>query len=312
MADRAADRTAAGFGRSADDLVQPFQIETSNLRGRLVRLGATVDDILTAHRYPEPVAWLLGETVVLATMVASALKYDGIFTLQAKGDSAVSLLVADVTAGGDVRGYAKLHAERLPENGPFGIETLLGRGYLAFTVDQGEFTEPYQGIVELVGSSLAECLQHYFRQSEQIDAGLKLAIGRHDGRWRAGGLMMQRLPDASVSRASHEEDDWRRAMLLMETCTEAELLDPALAPNDLLFRLFHEDGVRVFRPGSVRHGCRCSRERAERILRVLPMSEIRDCMVDGRVMFTCEFCNRTYDFDEAALAALDPARHSAD
>ena len=302
---------ADGDGWLADDVVQPFQIEASNLRGRLVRLGATVDDILTAHRYPEPVAHLVGETVVLATMVASALKYEGVFTLQAKGDAAVSMLVADVTSGGDVRGYAKMHEERLPRHGPYDVAALLGSGYLAFTVDQGEFTEPYQGVVDLVGANLAECLQHYFRQSEQIHAGLKLALGRRAGRWRAGGLMVQRLPDVPTPRASHEEDDWRRAMLLMDSCTEAELLDPGLAPNDLLFRLFHEDGVRVFRPTGLRKGCRCSRARAERILRMLPTAEIRESMIDGQVQFICEFCNSTYDFDEAALAALDAARHDA-
>ena len=302
---------ADGDGRLADDLVQPFQIEASNLRGRLVRLGATVDGILTAHAYPEPVARLLGETVVLAAMVASALKYDGVFTLQATGDAAVSMLVADVTSAGDVRGYAKMHEDRLPATGPYDVTTLLGSGYLAFTVDQGPFTEPYQGIVDLAGASLAECLQHYFRQSEQIQAGLKLALGRRAGRWRAGGLMVQRLPDTPIPHASHEEDDWRRAMLLMESCTDLELLDAALPPNDLLFRLFHQDGVRVFRPAAVRKGCRCSRERAERILRMLPAAEIRDSIIDGRVLLTCEFCNSTYDFDETALAALGASRREA-
>jgi molecular chaperone Hsp33 len=301
---------ADGDGRLADDVVQPFQIEASSLRGRLIRLGPTVDEILRAHRYPDPVALLLGETVILAAIMASALKYDGVFTLQAKGDAAVSMLVVDVTSGGEVRGYAKLHEERLPSEGPYDVPALLGKGYLAFTVDQGEFTEPYQGIVELVGPGLAECLQHYFRQSEQIDAGLKLALGRRDGRWRAGGLMVQRLPDAPDFgfRAGREEDDWRRAMLLMDSCTEGELLDPHLPPNDLLFRLFHEDGVRVFRPAGLRKGCRCSRARAERILQSLPAEEVRDCMVDGRVTITCEFCNTTYAFDEAALAALEAAR----
>jgi molecular chaperone Hsp33 len=298
---------ADGNGRLGDDVVQPFQIESSNLRGRLVRLGATVDEILSAHDYPEPVAQLLGETVMLAAMMASALKYEGVFTLQAKGDAAVSMLVADITSGGDVRGYAKLHDDRLPEEGPYDVPALLGRGYLAFTVDQGEYSEPYQGIVELVGSTLADCLQHYFRQSEQVDAGLKLALGRRRGRWRAGGLMVQRLPDAPDFgfRASHEEDDWRRAMVLMESCTEGELLDPELPPNDLLFRLFHHDGVRVFRPAELRKGCRCSRTRAERILQALPMDEVRDCMIEGRVVITCEFCNATYEFDELALAEME-------
>ncbi len=172
--------------------MQPFQIEASTLRGRLVRLGPALNGILTAHDYPEPVARLLGEMVVLANMLASALKYDGIFTLQAKGDGAVPLIVADVTSAGDLRGYAKVDHERLPESDAHDVPTLLGQGWLAFTVDQGEFTDRYQGIVELAGTTLTDCLQHYFRQSEQIHAGIKLAVDRLSGPagdgWRAGCL----------------------------------------------------------------------------------------------------------------------------
>ena len=293
-----------------DDVVQPFQIETSSLRGRLVRLGGALDDILKAHDYPEPAARMLGESVILAAILANALKYDGIFTLQTKGDGPLSTTVADVTSAGDMRGYASVDAARLPAGGHCDVPSLLGSGVLAFTVDQGTYTDRYQGIVELTGSSLAECMQYYFRQSEQIDAGLKVAIGRCNGGWRAGGLMVQRLPDASAAGsepivlASDRADDWRRAMLLMETCTDAELLDPTLEPNALLYRLFHEDGVRVYTPSPLRARCRCSRGRVERVLASLPRAEIEDCKVDGKVFMTCEFCNTTYTFDDDDLAAL--------
>ncbi|MFZ2008197.1 MAG: Hsp33 family molecular chaperone HslO, partial [Stellaceae bacterium] len=182
-----------------DDVVQPFQLDPFALRGRLVRLGPTVDRILAQHDYPEPIAALLGEAITLAVMLAGALKYDGVFTLQTKGDGPVRLLVADVKTDGAVRGYAQYDAKRLgeivPESGESpSVPQLLGAGYIAFTVDQGDDTERYQGIVSITGATLAECAQHYFRQSEQLQAGFKLAVARagEEGAWRAGGLMLQR------------------------------------------------------------------------------------------------------------------------
>src|SRR5256886_15262394 len=189
----------------SDDLVQPFQIDPFALRGRLVRLGPSVDRILSQHDYPEPVAAILGEAITLAVLLAGALKYDGIFTLQTKSDGPVRLIVADVSTEGAVRGYAQYDRERLDSvstqagSSP-SVPDLIGSGYIAFTVDQGEHTERYQGIVELIGGNLAECAQHYFRQSEQIQAGIKLSAARSgppgpNGRaWRAGGLMLQRVP----------------------------------------------------------------------------------------------------------------------
>ncbi len=306
--------TAGPAGGADADLVQPFQIEASHLRGRLVRLGPAAAGILTAHAYPEPVARLLGEMLVLGTLLASALKYDGLFTLQAKGDGPVSLVVADLTAEGELRGTASFDAARLPADlpaeGPVPVAALLGRGWLAFTVDQGEGTLPYQGIVELAGPTMVDCLQHYFRQSEQIRAGITLAVGRADqgeaAGWRAGGLMVQRLPrPGEAAVASDREDDWRRAMVLMESCTAAELLDPDLPPTGLLYRLFHEDGVRVFTPVPLRRGCRCSRQRVERILASLPSGEVESYQEpDGRITMVCEFCNTAYRFEHGELSAI--------
>lgn len=288
---------------SAADMVQPFQIERSGLRGRMVRLGPALDRILAQHDYPEAVSVLLAETAALGVLLASALKYDGVFTLQASGDGPVSILVADVTTDGALRAYAKFDAEAVPKQGALG--DLIGKGHLAFTVDQGDFTDRYQGIVALTGDTLAECVQHYFRQSEQIDAGIALAVQRTGGSWRAGGLSIQRLPDVERQvPASDREDDWRRAMILMNSATDAELLDPALAPNALLYRLFHEDGVRVYDPVPIRAACRCARERVERVLAALPRDEVTDLKEDGAVRVTCEFCNTEYKFDDAALALL--------
>lgn len=295
-----------------DDLIQPFQIDASHLRGRLVRMGGMLDDILRRHDYPDPVARLLGETLTLAAVLAGALKYDGIFTLQTKGDGPISMMVADVTSVGDMRGYAQFDRERLDaleaEDGT--VRSLLGKGYLAFTVDQGQHTERYQGIVELSGETLQDCVQHYFRQSEQLETGIAVAVGRDaEGGWRSGALMLQRLPTEVAGQPTHRgsdvEDDWRRAMVLMGTCSSQELLDPGLRPNDLLFRLFHEDGVRVYQPVSLRPGCRCSRDRVETVLRSLPRDEVVELKTDdGTVDVTCEFCNTTYSFTDDQLDTL--------
>jgi molecular chaperone Hsp33 len=303
---------------SADDLVQPFEIEPHGVRGRLVRLGTLLDTILKRHDYPPTVCTMLGQAIALAVALSSALKYDGIFTLQTKGDGPIRLLVADVTSLGAVRGYAQYDAEKLARAvaegaGADSVPRLLGAGYLAFTVDQGEDTERYQGIVALEGPTLAQCVHHYFRQSEQIATGIKVAVEqRDDGRWRGGALMVQRLPfeERQVLDADRDaiDDHWRRSLMLMGSSTSAELTAPALDPNTLLYRLFHEDGVRVFRRHSVRAECRCSRARIERVLRSLPeddRSSLGDA--DGTVTVTCEFCNGTYRFDAEAVAAIASA-----
>lgn len=310
-----------------DDLVRPFQIDASALRGRLARLGTTVDEIVGRHDYPEPVAQMLGEAITLAVLLAGALKYEGVFTLQTKGNGPIRLMVADVTSAGAVRGYAQFDAEALAklEAGPGPVNAvprLLGAGYLAFTVDQGEHTERYQGIVDLDGATLAECVHHYFRQSEQIETGVLVSVQRITpaGAWRAGGLMIQRLPPSSLEIEGEEtphrlgfggelaleadEDGWRRALLLMSSCKPAELVDPKLPPDTLLFRLFHEDGVRVFPVHPIAAQCRCSRERIEGVLQSIPREELTDLFVDGEVSVTCEFCGARYGFDEADIDGL--------
>jgi len=300
-----------------DDLVQPFQIDPFALRGRLVRLGPTVDRILSQHDYPEPVAAILGEAITLAVVLAGALKYDGIFTLQTKSDGPVRLIVADVSTEGAVRGYAQYDRERLDQVPADGsglspsVPELIGKGYIAFTVDQGEHTERYQGIVELIGGTLAECAQHYFRQSEQIQAGIKLSAARSgdNGAWRAGGLMLQRVPPEGgyTVIADDVEDGWRRAMVLMSSATPGELVDPQLSPHRLLFRLFHDEGVRVYPTHPIEARCRCSEERIGRILRSFPADDIEDMRKDEVITVTCEFCNTSYDFAGEDFAPLASA-----
>ena len=288
------------------DSVLPLQLEKSSFRGRLVRLGPVLDTIINQHAHPMPVARLLGETTVIAAALGTSLKFDGVFTLQVKSEGVVRMLVADVTSDGSVRAYAQYDATRVAEEGG----ALLGEGYLAFTVDQAETDERYQGIVKLQGDSLAEAVQHYFRQSEQIPTGIMAAV-RQDakGHWHGGGLMLQRMPREGglVAADTSVEDDWHRAMILMQSCTLEELTDPALEGETLLYRLFHEDGVRVFEAKALRHQCRCSRERVAGILGSLPRGEIEELAVDGIVSVTCEFCNSRYDFDEPQIAALHEA-----
>ena len=243
---------------------------------------------------------------MLAAALAGGLRFKGTFSLQAKGSGPVSLLLADYTHDGAMRGYARFDPERIDAGS--GIAALLGDGRLALTVDQGDAGAAYQSIVELSGASLTECMQTYFRQSEQLKTGLKIAVGRvaENGtwRWRGGGLMVQRLADQPVDDDAHQED-WHRTMLLLGTATDAELLDAGLPADDLLYRLFHEEGVRVFAPQDLRFGCRCTRERVEKLLQSFPDAEVEEMRQDdGLLVVTCQFCNAGFRFDEAQLARL--------
>jgi molecular chaperone Hsp33 len=303
----------------AEDIVLPFQVGA--VRGRLVRLGPSVDTILRQHAYTPAVGQALAELVALGAALALTLKYDGVFTIQVKGDGPVRLMVADVTTKGALRGYAQFDAARVAAlgGGAPSVPRLFGAGYLAFTVDQGADMERYQGIVELTGASLAECAHHYFHQSEQFRAGLKVAARRDDaGAWRAGAMMVQALPPgdaqgsaegrdglaAALFDREEEEDLWRRMLILMSSARDAELVDRDLPGWKLVDRLFLAEGVRIYRPTRLHHGCRCSRARVSGVLATLPRGELADMKIDGVVRVTCEFCNADYDFDDAQIAAL--------
>ncbi|MBM3486530.1 MAG: molecular chaperone Hsp33 [Alphaproteobacteria bacterium] len=309
---------------ATDDLVQPFQLDTLAARGRLVRLGPVLDRILGYHDYPPPVARLLAEALVLAAVMSDVFKYDGIFTLQAKGDGLIRLLVADVTTDGGMRGYVQFDRDRLAAlaiadagadagDAEASVPRLLGSGYLAFTVDQGAEMERYQGIVDLDGATLADCAHRYFRQSQQLEAVVKLAVARAqggDGRWRAGAIMVQRIGRQGIQGIAgapvdeEAEDGWRRAVILMGSATTAELADLALHPHRLLYRLFHEDGVRVFDPALLRMECRCTPERVRTMLRSFPRRELDEFLIDDALEVTCEFCSQKYRFDVATLDGL--------
>ncbi|MBT3534403.1 MAG: molecular chaperone Hsp33 [Rhodospirillaceae bacterium] len=308
---------------ASDNLLLPFQIESMAAQGRLVRLGDAVQAVLGAHDYPESVARLLGEAQAIAGVIAGTLKFDGVLTFQIKGDGPITILVVDVTSDGAMRGYAQFDLEKLSDlekgdgtKGPQqAVPRYLGNGYLALTVDQGQDTQRYQGIVPLEGATLTDCAHTYFRQSVQLDAVIKVAVDRVQGEggdpvWRAGGILLQRLEQKGVQQQSGDDHDpdfddaWRRAVALLGSCTSEELVDPALQPNDLLYRLFNEDGVRVFDPSGLVMRCRCSRDRVENVLRSFPRSEIASMKVGDDVVVTCEFCNADYRFDPDAIEML--------
>lgn len=302
------------FKDADDDVVQSFSLDVSSLRGRSVRLGSVINEILDAHDYPLPVAHLVGETLTLTALLSSMLKYDGIFTLQAKGDGPVSMLVADMTSEGEIRACASFDEERLEhareqlkalkttESSQNHLAQYLGKGYIAFTVDQGSHSERYQGIVELKGSSLTDCVQSYFNQSEQIVTGIKMAVGQRGDHWRAGGIMLQRIPEddgrfeESATQSNFDEDDWRRTMIFLDSATDEELLDPDTHSNILITKLFHEEGPRVFEPKALTKGCRCSLERVEGIIKMMSEDDLAYMNKDGLVSMTCEFCSKDFEF----------------
>jgi len=285
-----------------DNVIQPFQMAKAGVRGRLVRLGDAIDSILNRHAYPDSVASFLGEGLVLAAMLGGALKFEGIFTVQTKGDGAISLIAADMTTPGNLRGYAgydenKLTAAENSKAGGDRVERFLGAGYVAFTIDAGTERNRYQGIVDLEGESLAKCMENYFDKSEQLDTLLRIAVDKVDGKWRAGGLMIQRLPDESSLEIvkDEEEENWRNAQALAATVTSGELINPILKGSELLYNLYHEDGVWLYEPQELLDQCSCSADRVLTTLRSFGEADLSDMADDGVITADCQFCNSKYE-----------------
>ncbi len=313
---------AAVSGRERD-VVQPFLLEQASVRGRFVRLCETVRYVLGAHAYPPPVARQLGELLVLAATFVGALKFQGTFSLQVRGEGPLSLLVVDVTNDGTMRGYAAFAADRLAaleEDIP--CARLFGSGVLALTVDQRAAGGGiHQGVVRLDGESLAEAVGTYFRKSEQLPTAIRVASGLDplDGRWRAAGLILQAMPGEGSADPEERREHWRRVVMLLATVSEAELLGDHLAIEQVLFRLFHEEGVRLFPPATVRPGCSCEKARVLELLRGFPREELAAMRLeDGAIEAVCEFCGRRYRLGPEEVegllhrakdaAARDPAR----
>ena len=286
------------------DVVQPFMLHNSIVRGRMVRLDNTLNEILSAHQYPEAVALLLAELLLLSSMLATQLPEGGILTLQIKTEGAVSFMVCDVLHNGGVRGYANVIDIDAISDGAT-MQQILGRGYLAITLDT-TYGEPYQGIVPLEGDSISEAVAHYFSQSQQLHVLFRNYIGKIGEKYIASGIMLERMPEMTFENSEFQNDandaqNWDYYKLLLATATKIELTDLYLAPSALLYRLFNEGGVWVYDTHSLHKNCRCSRDKISKILKNMPEAELVEMQVDGAISVVCQFCNREELFNLTQL-----------
>ncbi len=324
-----------------DDTVLPFQLDASDIRGRVARLDGVLADILRQHDYPPAIEALVAEMALLTALVGQTVKLRWKLSLQVRGDGPARLLAADYYGPTDdgqparIRAWASFDRDRLAEMtaanaAPF---DLVGKGYFAILIDQGPDMTPYQGITPLAGGSLSSCAQTYFAQSEQLPTRFALAYGRStlaggDERWRAGGVMLQHMPKASPHATGDggsgegglltaadildedAEEHWTRANVLLDTTEEMELIGPTLSPADLLVRLFHEEGPRVFESQPIRFGCSCSPDKVRQSLSIYSAKDIGHMTTEeGTVTADCQFCGAHYVFDPASLgfeATKDP------
>lgn len=296
-----------------DDIVAGYQVEGRAVRGRICRLGPTLDKVLSAHAYPEPVARLLGEAVIIAALVGDALKFDGRLIVQANGSGPIRFIVAEYVPGEGVRGFAKIEREEvdavLAENpAPDTLmQRLLGKGAFAMTLDYGPDKDQYQGVVALEGPSLSAVAEAYFVQSEQTPTRLRIAVGElwEEGReraWRGAGALLQSVAGDETRGSS--KADWDHARALFETLEDAELLDPDLSAGGLLYRLFNEDGVRLMEPRHVARRCSCEHERLLRIVASFPPEDRAEMETGGEIVMTCEYCNRDWSFGLEDVAKI--------
>ena len=287
-----------------DDVVAAFQLEGRPVSGRVVSFGSVVDKVLSAHDYPDPVAALLADALMIAALVGASLKFDGKLILQASGPGAVRLLVAHYTSEGGVRGYAKIDEEAYKtlalDNRRLGAGALLSGAHLAMTIDRGPEFNSYQSLVPVEGDTLAAAAEAYFEQSEQVPTRIRLAVARvqaagEDVKWRARGAIMQQI--ASDDARGDTGEAWENARALFETVALDELVDPRVSIGELLYRLFHEDGVRLAHGTDITPHCTCERARILSTIASFPATEIEG-MADnaGEVRVTCEFCAKDFVF----------------
>ncbi len=304
-----------------DDSVLPFQLDTSDVRGRVARLDGVLDGILKQHEYPPAVEALVAEMALLTALIGQTVKLRWKLSLQVQSNGPVRMIATDYYApqkegeAAQIRAYASFDADRLSDGTPF---DQVGEGYFAVLIDQGSDMKPYQGITELTGGSISASAEAYFAQSEQLPTRFSLSFGRSSQpgvaeHWRAGGIMLQHMPKASPLMAGQEggvkvladgdtPENWNRANVLLDTVEELELIGPAVAPTDLLVRLFHEEGPRVFDAQAVRFGCTCSRERVRQSLSIYSAREIGTMIADdGQVTADCQFCGAHYVLDPASV-----------
>ena len=294
----------AGRMGADDNIIAAFQIENRPVRGRIARLGSTLDLIVGGHDYPAPVARLVADAAILAVLVGDALKFDGRLIVQANGDGPVRFVVAEWVKGSGVRAMAQLQPDAVIPDQP-DLASLFGKGSFAMTIDPGQGKERYQGLVALEGDSLTDCAEAYFAQSEQVPTKIRIAAGEvlsadAPAQWRGSGAIVQAIaPDETRGSV---DADWDHVRALFSTIAADELIDPAVSAGDLLFRLFHEDGVRMFPATDVRRHCPCT---ADKLLGVLASFDADEIGEADPVQMTCEYCNRAFEFP---LAEVDRVR----
>jgi molecular chaperone Hsp33 len=309
-----------------DDTVLPFQLDNSDMRGRVARLDGVLGGILEQHAYPPQVEALVAEMALLTALIGQTVKLRWKLSLQVQSKGAVRMIATDYYAPkkegepAKIRAYASFDADRLTDSTPF---DQVGEGYFAILIDQGKGSAPYQGITPLTGASLSACAESYFAQSEQLPTRFSLSFGRSAEpgvaeHWRAGGIMLQHMPKASpfvatdvgtgdILRADdlvegEEGENWNRVNILLDTVDDLELIGPVVPPTDLLVRLFHEESPRVFDAQAVRFGCTCSEDRVRQSLSIYSARDIEKMTTeDGRVTADCQFCSAHYDLDPATV-----------
>ncbi len=309
-----------------DDTVLPFQLDVSDMRGRVARLDGVLDGILKQHDYPEQVEALVAEMALLTALIGQTVSLRWKLSLQVQSKGAVRMIATDYYAPQEegqpaqIRAYASFDRERLTNGAPF---DQVGEGYFAILIDQGKGTQPYQGITPLAGGSLSACAEAYFAQSEQLPTRFSLSFGKSTEpgvgeHWRAGGIMLQHMPKASPFVATgdgegqilsaddlvdgEEGENWGRVNILLDTVDDLELIGPSIQPTDLLVRLFHEEQPRVYDAQPVHFGCTCSEDRVRQSLSIYSAQDIAKMTTDeGTVTADCQFCGAHYVLDPGTV-----------
>lgn len=292
-----------------EDTCLPFQIEGQDIKGRIVRLGHSANEILSSHNYPNHISKLMGEVLAFTALIGSLMKYDGILTTQMKGDGPFRVLISDFhkenkKLNGNIRGYASF--DDIMKEGD-SLQNMFGEdAYLAITIDQGSFMERYQGIVKLEGDTITHAAEEYFRSSEQLPTKIILACDQDEhGIWQACAIMIQHYARSAEGEYVRDEtktkEDWNNSSILLNTIKKVELLDKKLSLQNLLIRLYNEAGVRVFDHTEVTANCRCSEDKIRTVLSSLDLKELKDVSEDGTVTVTCDFCKIDHKFELSKL-----------
>ena len=290
------------------DKVYPFQVGGARVLGRYAHLDNVITGVLEHHEYPWPVTRLLAELIVVGSLMVTGFKFKGVFTLQVVSKGPVRLLVLDITSDGNVRACAKFDETAVSKAQIDGnpLTTLIPGGNIVFSIDQENEKDIYQGIVEITGNNLSECINHYFRQSEQINTTVMVAVPETESEFnnsniQAGGIMIQQMPEKPDQAGEEDDNTWLDAVTKMSTLKSSELLDGSKQPEQMLYNLFWEEGVGVFEPKELKAQCRCSMDKITTMLQRFSEADIKSMVVDGQVEVICEFCSKKYNLDPDTL-----------